>query len=580
LTESGKEHWLRTALRESRGAFRDVVLISFFINILVLSIPVFVLQVYDRVVFQGGMTTLQGLVIGMGLVIGFDFVLRQARSRIFQGVALQLDAAVGRSLYKKVMSLPLRVLESRPATFWQSVFRDVDTVRNMLSGPSATLVLDLPFAVLFFVVILVIAPPVAGVLLVFVPLFMVLAWRSGQVMRKASAAERETGLNREGLMNEMIAGRSTIKSLALGETLRSRWEDRHASAIESALQRGESGDGYHNLGYIMSMSTTVVVTTVGALAILEQNMTIGSLIAANMLSARLVGPMSQLVSQWRMLMQFRESAKRLDEVFGMASDRTDAVIEIERPKGAIRLEKLNFAYRPGTAPAIDAIDGGIGPGGMHGIIGANGSGKSTLLKLIRGIYTPSSGRVLLDGADIAQFTQRQLVRWIGYLPQECVLFAGTVRDNIAVAHPDAEDAEIVAAAERARAHQYIVDLPDGYGTVLAESGRGLSTGQQQRIAIARAFLRQPPVLILDEPSSNLDREAEQALAEALREYSKSATVLVVTHSPVLLAACNSILVMEKGKVAMAGPSGQVPARLQPGPQPVQGDAAAQGRKPA
>ena len=580
MAEKHDRHWLRSALRDSRGAFRDLMLISLFINILVLSIPVFVLQVYDRVVFQGGMTTLQGLVIGMGLIVGFDFVLRQARSRIFQNVALRLDASVGRTLYEKVVSLPLRVLESRPATFWQSVFRDVDTVRNMLSGPSATLVLDLPFAILFFFVILMIAPPVAWVLLVFIPLFMVLAWRSGHVMRQASSAERESGLNREGLMNELIAGRSTVKSLALGETLKPRWEDRHATAIQSALQRGEAGDGYHNLGYIMTMSTTVVVTTVGALAILEQQMTIGSLIAANMLSARLVGPMSQLVSQWRMLMQFRESSQRLDEVFGMTSDRQEEGVEMARPQGIVRLEKLNFAYKPDAPAAIDGIDGAIGPCGMHGIIGANGSGKSTLLKLIRGIYAPTDGRVLLDDADIAQFTQRQLAQWVGYLPQECVLFAGTIRDNIAIAHPDADDAEIIAAAEQARAHSYIVDLPDGYATDLAEGGRGLSTGQQQRIAIARAFLRQPPILIMDEPSSNLDRDAELALAEALKAYAKTATVLLVTHSPALLGACNSILVLDKGRVTMAGPAGQVLAKLQPGPKPVSDDPAEQGRKPA
>lgn len=580
MPDNEDKHWLRSALHESRAALRDLVLISCFVNLLVLSIPVFVLQVYDRVVFQGGMTTLQGLVIGMGLIVGFDYVLRQARSRIFQGVALRLDASVGRALYGKVISLPLRVLESRPATFWQSVFRDVDAVRNMVSGPSATLVLDLPFAVLFFFVILMIAPPVAWVLLIFIPLFMLLAWRSGKVMQHSSMAERNAGLSREGLLNELIAGRGTVKSLALGEAVRPRWEDRHAHAIESSLQRGEAGDGYHNLGYIMTMSTTVVVTTVGALAILEQQMTIGSLIAANMLSARLVGPMSQLVSQWRMLMQFRESSQRLDEVFAMPSDRQEEGIKMARPNGAITLEKLNFSYAANAHPAIDGIDGKIGPGGLHGIIGANGCGKSTLLKLIRGIYPPSSGRVLLDDADIAQFTQRQLAGFIGYLPQECTLFAGSIRDNIAIAHADADDADIVAAAERAQAHTYIVDLPDGYATSLAEGGRGLSAGQQQRIAIARAFMNLPPVLILDEPSSNLDRDAEQGLAETLREYAKSATVLVVTHSPVLLAACNSILVLDKGRVSMAGPAGQVLAKLQPGPKPLSGGPSTQERKPA
>ncbi len=578
MPSTGEKHWLRYALRESHGAFRDLILISLFVNILVLSIPVFVLQVYDRVVFQGGMTTLQGLVIGMGLIVGFDFILRQARSRVFQSVAMRVDASLGRALYSKVLSLPLRVLESRPSTFWQSVFRDVDAVRNTLSGPSAALVLDLPFAILFFFVILAIAPPVAVVLLIFVPLFMILAWRSGSVMRKASSDERETGLNREGLMSELIAGRVTVKSLALGDHIQPRWEDRHADVIEASQKRGEAGDGYQNLGYIMTMSTTVVVTTVGALAILEQQMTIGSLIAANMLSARMVGPMSQLVSQWRMFMQFRESTKRLDEVFSMTSDREEVGIELNRPRGALRPEKLTFLYAPDKQPAIDGIDGVIGPGGMHGIIGSNGSGKSTLLKLFRGIYAPTGGRVLLDEADIAQFTQRQLAQWIGYLPQECTLFAGTVRENIAIAHPDADDEEIIAAARLAKAHDLIVDLPDGYATVLAESGRGLSAGQQQRIAIARAFMKQPPILILDEPSSNLDRDAEQGLAESLREYAKNATVLVVTHSSSLLSVCDSILVLDKGRVSMAGPAGQVLAKLQPGPKEVPAEPL-QGEKP-
>jgi ATP-binding cassette, subfamily C, bacterial LapB len=554
--------WLRSALRSSRGAIRDLVLMSLFVNILVLSIPVFVLQVYDRVVFHSGLTTLQGLIIGMCLVIGFDYILRQARSRVFQGVARRVDASVGQALYAKVQSLPMRVLESRPSHYWQSIFRDVDAIRNMISGPSAVLMLDLPFAVLFFVVVWVIAPPVAVVLMVFIPLFMILAWRSGKVMRKAATSERETTQNREGLLNEIIAGRATVKALALDATLRPRWEDRHADAIEVAQERGELSDGYHNLGYIMTLSTTIVVTTVGALAILEQQMTIGSLIAANMLGARLVMPMSQLVSQWRMFMQFRESMKRLNEVFAMPSDRQDPAVEMGRPNGIIKLEKLVYKYTPDGAAALDTVDGVIGPRGLHGIIGANGSGKSTLLKLIRGVYPPSEGRVLLDDADIAQFTSRQMAERVGYLPQECTLFAGTVRDNIAIAHPDVEDAEIVEASERAQAHQFIIDSPDGYGAALTEGGGGLSAGQRQRIAIARTMLREPPVLLLDEPSGNLDRDAEQGLAESLRAYSRKNTVLVVTHSPTILTACDSILVLEKGRVAMAGPAAQVLARLE------------------
>lgn len=561
------DNWLWSALRSSRGAMRDLVLMSLFVNILVLSIPVFVLQVYDRVVFHSGLTTLQGLIIGMCLVIGFDYILRQARSRVFQGVARRVDAKVGQTLYAKVQSLPMRVLESRPSHFWQSIFRDVDAIRNMISGPSAVLMLDLPFAVLFFIVIWVIAPPVAWVLMVFIPLFMILAWRSGRVMRKAATSERETTQNREGLLNEIIAGRATVKALALDATLRPRWEERHADAIEGAQERGELSDGYHNLGYIMTLSTTIVVTTIGALAILEQQMTIGSLIAANMLGARLVMPMSQLVSQWRMFMQFRESMKRLNEVFSLPSDRQDEAVDMGRPEGVIKLEKLVYKYAPDGAPAIDTVDGVIGPRGLHGIIGANGSGKSTLLKLIRGVYPPVEGRVLLDDADIEQFTSRQMAERVGYLPQECTLFAGTVRDNIAIAHPDAEDAEIIEASKRAQAHQFIIDSPDGYGSSLTEGGSGLSAGQRQRIAIARTMLKEPAVLLLDEPSGNLDRDAERGLADSLRAYSRKNTVLVVTHSPTILEVCDSILVLEKGHVVMAGPAAQVLLRLDARPKP-------------
>ena len=307
------------------------------------------------------------------------------------------------------------------------------------------------------------------------------------------------------------------------------------------------------------------MTTVGALAILDQQMTMGSLVAANMLSSRLIGPMSQLVGQWRGFVQLRQSVARLDAAFMMPAERRRSGIDMPRPQGHLRLEKLTFRYRPDAAAAIDGIDGQIGSGGLHAIVGRNGSGKSTLLKLLRGLYPAEGGRVLIDGADISQFTRLELARWIGYLPQECTLFAGSVRDNIAIVHPEATDEQIIEAAKLAQVHPFIIDLPDGYASSLAEGGGGLSGGQQQRIALARSLLTTPPVLLLDEPTSNLDGEAEKELAATIRRLAGSCTVIAVTHSPVLLAACDSILVMERGKVAMAGPAMQVLARLRAAP---------------
>ena len=561
--------WLWAALGDARGALRDAVLVSLFVNFLALAAPVFVLQVYDRVVFHAGLSTLKGLVIGMAAAILFDYLLRQARSRIFQSVAVNLDVVVGRALFNKILGLPLRVLEGRPAAYWQSLFRDAEMVRNVVSGPTAALATDLPFAILFLILIFVIAAPVAWVLVVFLPLFVLLAIRSGRAMRQSAVRERESTLSRDALLNELIAARATVKALALGDAMRPRWEDRHAAAIELSRERGQATDGSQVMANAMTLLTTVALTSVGALAILDQRMTIGALIAANMLGSRMIAPFTQLVGQWRMLTQVRQAVARLDGVFALASERKLAVVDLGRPTGQIRLEKVSFGYDGQRAPVLDGIDGRIGAGGLHGVVGRNGSGKSTMLKLMAGLYTPQDGRVLLDDADVKQFTRRDLAGWVAYLPQECILFAGTIRDNIAIADPDATDEAVVAAAKQAQVHQYIIDQPDGYATAIGEAGGKLSGGLRQRIALARTFLGAPPVLLLDEPTGNLDNDAERDLARSLREMARSSTIVAVTHSPALLNACDTILVLDGGRVAMAGPAQEVLQRLQRNPGVVQ-----------
>ncbi len=568
-SQNARRHpWLWDALSDARGAVRDTLLVSLFANLLALATPVFVLQVYDRVVFHAGLTTLQGLVFGMALVVVFDYVLRRSRSRIFQSIGLRIDVVVGRRLFEKIMNLPLRVLEGRPSAYWQALFRDIDVVRNALSGPTAAMAVDLPFAILFFILIFVIAAPVAWVLVVALVLFMALGWRAGGQMDRSAPAERQSSLSREELLNELVAGRATVKALALGEGMRPRWEARHADAIAASQDRGGKTDGHQILAHVMMTATTVAMTSVGALAILGQEMTIGALIAANMLSGRMIAPMTQLVGQWRSLTQFRQAVARLDHVFALPEERSASSIALGRPKGAIRLETVSFGYSDDGGTVLERIDGRIGPCGMHGIIGINGCGKSTLLKIIAGLYAPDEGRVMLDEADILQFTRAELSRWVGYMPQECVLFSGSIRDNIRIADPAATDEAVIAAAKVASAHQFIIDLPDGYATDVGEAGIRLSRGQQQRISLARAFLGAPPVLLLDEPTNNLDNDAEREIAAALQEMARESTVVVVTHSPALLAACGSLLVLDSGRVALAGPAPAVLQQLQPPPRQV------------
>ncbi|MBF0252011.1 MAG: ATP-binding cassette domain-containing protein, partial [Alphaproteobacteria bacterium] len=545
---------------------------SFFVNMLALAVPVFTMQVYNRVVANAGISTLQGLVVGMALVLFFDYVLRQARARILQTVALRVDVELGRRLFRRLMRLPMQTLESQPSAHWSSLFRDVDVIRNTLSGSSALLVADLPFAILFLVLIFVIAAPVAWVILVMLPVFMFVAWRSANAMSSASGQERKSTQTRDSLIQEMIGGRTTIKALALDRSMEPVWEEKHAENIQSAIERGTKTDGFSNLGASLGMVTTLLLTTVGALAIIDQNLTIGSLIATNMLSGKIVGPMNQLVGTWRVYSGFYQAAERLGNIFSLSAEREASEVKLETPKGKLSVENVIFAYAEGAAPVVNGITVDIDPGGIHALVGRNGCGKTTLLKIIQGLYQPQKGRVLLDGADMAQFTRAELADWLGYVPQESVLFAGTVRDNITSRKPDASDEEVIKAATEAGVHHFIIDLPDGYATEIGEAGGRLSGGQRQRIAIARALVGSPSVVLLDEPSSSLDRHAEQELKSTLVEIAKTRTVIIVSHSPTLLSACDFLYALDRGKLALAGPAREILPRLFGGKAPPPKDA--------
>jgi ATP-binding cassette subfamily C protein LapB len=553
--------WLKEILKPLAPAFREVMVMSLFVNLLALGLPIFVLQVYDRVVFYKGTKTLVALVAGVAIVILFDYVLRQARSRVLQKAALLIDIELGRALFDKVSSLPLRTLEDRPSNYWNSLFHDADTVRNMFSGPTAVLAAELPFIPIFIIIVFVIAEPIAWVLVVIVPIFLIVAWVSGNMLSGANKQERERQLDREAMLAEMLGGRTTMKALAIEKGFRDKWEKQHAGVIKRSLTRGFWSDSFANLSMSLSFITTVSLTTVGALAILDQRLSIGALIATNMLSNRLIQPLNQFVNTWRNYALYKQSIERLSEAFALAEERKDSTIELARPQGEIELENISFSFAPDTPKVIDGITMRIRPGGMIGLIGPNGSGKTTLMKLMLGLYEPTQGRVLLDGADITQFTRADLAPWFGYVPQEAALFHGSIRDNISGMDPDADDADIVEASKAAGAHGFISDLPDGYGTDIGEAGMRLSGGQRQRIAVARALLHDPPILLLDEVAASLDRDAEHALRDTLVDLAKTRTVVVSTHTPALLVACRHIVGMEKGKVAIAGPTREVLAKM-------------------
>jgi PrtD family type I secretion system ABC transporter len=556
-----KRAWLAPVVEPLKSVVQSLLLSSLVVNLLALATPIFVMQVYDRVIGHNGLETLVGLSAGVLVVVVFDAILRVNRSRVMQTVALRLDVEIGRALFDKMTLLPLRTLEGKPAAFWQQLFRDVDTIRNTLSGANALLLADLPFVLVFLGVIWVIGRPLMLVFLLLLVAFGALAWWSGRAQAGSGKKEANVTAQRDALVAEIIAGRSIVKATGLNRALRPIWEERQAGAIAQSIQRGSTSDGYQVVSAELTQLASIALTTLGAVYIIDHDLSMGALVACNMLSGRLYGPIGQLVGAWRTYTGFMQAVDRLGETFNAPADRSEPIITMARPKGVVGIEDLSFSFDPKRPPTVQVGKLELPPGGITGILGRNGSGKTTLLKLIMGLYTPDKGRVLLDGADISQFTRDQLATWIGVVPQECVLFAGSIKANIAHGVPGASDETVMAAAQAAGVHQAVVELPDGYGTEIGEAGSRLSAGQRQRISIARALVGDPAVLLLDEPSASLDTQAEQELRNTLSELARTRTVVVVTHSPVLLPACRDLVVMDQGRIALAGSSQEVLAQL-------------------
>lgn len=555
--------WIGLALGSVTPILAQLAFASVAINLLSLSLPIFVVQIYDRVIPHAGVETLKGLFIGVLALIVFDFLLRQARSRLVRMVALRVDASISAALFARASGLPLRELEARSEAEWRHCLRDSDVLRDAVAGPTVLLMVDLPFFLMFILAIGYLAPPLAWTLLALTPVYLGLALLSSRMIRRASRAEQKAGLDKDRLTGEVVSGRATVKGLGLGPALTERWEGAQAALIRSAARRGGYVDDFNNLGASLALLTSALLSTVGALAIIDQQMTIGGLIAANMLAGRALQPVTQLISLWRGIERYQDAAARVNALLARRPERERGEVARPRPLGEIRLEKVSFAYEPEGPPALDKVSLRFAPGRMTGIFGANGGGKSTLLKAILGLYAPTSGRVLLDGADLAQFGREEIARWIGYTPQEPFLFAGTIRDNIARGRPDVSDAAVLRAAERAAAAPFIDALPDGFAAEVGEGGRRLSSGQRQRLALARALVEDPPILLLDEPSANLDAEAEAALIARLTELKAGRAVIVVSHSRAMLEACDTLVVLNEGRVAISGRGEEILARSRP-----------------
>ena len=550
----GLTSWLASAVKLSDRDIIRLITYSLFINILALATPIFVLQVYDRVVFQAGLETLKALVLGVFIALVFDFILRQARSRLLQFISLKIDGRLGDTVFDRFSELKLEDLEKKPAWFWQNIFRDVAQIRNFIGGGTVIIFIDIPFCIIFISIIYLIAPPLIWVFIFSVVIFSVLAWLAFKITRVATSAEQSSRAEVENLIIEIVSNRATVKSLNIAEHLKTVWIEKHSQTMERSLHRGRSADLFANVNVVLTMGVTVALTSFGAVAVLEQSMTIGSLIAANMLATRVIQPLSQLSLAWRTLNQFRGSRDRLGNLVQETDLLRKNVVGFSMSNAIIELEGLHFAY-DAEKKIFEGISLKLEPAKIHAVVGNNGSGKSTLLKLMLNLYSPQAGKVIWDGADIRQFNPSQISNWCGYVPQECTLFTGSIRDNVAGFRDNVSDEEVINIARAMGLHDDLSDLPSGYGTKIGENGHILSVGQRQKIAIARALATNPKVIMLDEPTSNLDQRSEQLLISTLQGQAKrnSSTIIIITHSPAILAHVDSITLLGAGKIQLTGP---------------------------
>jgi ATP-binding cassette, subfamily B, bacterial HlyB/CyaB len=546
--------WFLQAMGKYRGVLTEVLVASFFLQVFALVTPLFFQVVTDKVLVHRGITTLQVLVVGLIAVSAFECVLGALRTYIFSHTTNRIDVELGARLFRHLTALPLAYFEARRVGDSVARVRELENIRNFLTGSALTLVLDLLFTFVFLAVMFYYSPFLAWVVIASLPLYVLLSATVTPIFRRRLDERFARGAENQAFLVEGITGIETLKAMAVEPQMQQRWEEQLAGYVRSSFRVQSLGNWASQLVQFISKVVTALVLFFGAEQVIAGNMTVGELIAFNMLATRVAQPVLRLAQLWQDFQQARISIDRLGDIL---NTRPEALYNPARTtppvvNGNIVFENASFRYRPDGAEVLNRVNLAIPAGQVLGIVGPSGSGKSTLAKLVQRLYVPESGRVLIDGIDIALIDVSWLRRQIGMVLQENVLFNRSIRDNIALADPGMAQDRVVDAAELAGAHDFILELPEGYDTLVGERGQSLSGGQRQRIAIARALVTDPRILIFDEATSALDYESENIIQQNLRRICAGRTVLLIAHRLSTLRQADRIITLERGRIIEDG----------------------------
>lgn len=552
------ESLLITALREGRTPLMAAAGFSLVTNALYLALPIYTNQVFTRVLGSESLATLTVLTFGTVFVFVISGLVDVYRARVLSGFGVQIDQRVSSHVFSALFE---GIVRREPQAGAQAL-RDLDQFRQTATGPGINVLFDLPWMPLYLGVLFYIDPLVGLITLLGGLVLMLLAFIQDKTSRPALKAANDAAIKSYAFTEAGLRNSEVVRAMGMLDHIGGQWAGFRATALDQGSQANDQSDFWGNAIKLVRMCIQVLIIGAGAYLIIQQQIGAGMLFANMILSSRALAPIERVVGTWPALIAASQAYERLNQLLADYKPTTPTM-SLPRPKGLLTVEAVNFAA-PNGRLILTGLNFGILPGEFLGVVGSSGAGKSTLSRLLMGIWKPFSGVVRLDGSDVFAWNRKEFGACVGYLPQDTELFAGSIRDNIARFLPDVRDDEVVAAATAAGVHDMILRLPEGYETELGGTGMVLSVGQRQRVGLARALLRDPPLVVLDEPNANLDAHGEDALLKALRSLkAKGSTIVVVSHKPSILVDADKLLVLKDGRLEMFGPRAAVLEKLAP-----------------
>jgi subfamily B ATP-binding cassette protein HlyB/CyaB len=544
--------WFLSYLEKYRSLLIEVFLISLALQILGLISPLFFQVVTDKILAHKAVSTLDAVVIGLVIVIFFESVFSLLRSYIFGHTTNKIDAELASALFKRLISLPLAYFENRKAGDSVARMRELETLREFLTGHALTLILDAIFSVVFLAVMYYYSPALTALVGISIPFYIVLTIVVVPILRRRLRAKYEKNASNQSMLIETISGIQTIKSSNLEGKFFTEWDGKIAAYLSSSFSVAVLSNLAQEGVSIITKLTAAGLLWLGAHKVMSGDLTIGMFVAFNMLSQRLTQPLIRIAQLWSDFQQVGISIERLSEILRFPPENSEEKPVLPKLNGTIKFENVTFRYSNVARPALENVCIDIPAGQLVAFVGRSGSGKSTLTKLLQRMYLIDKGMITIDGFDINNVDLKSFRRQIGIVLQDNFLFARSIRDNIAIGDPTASLERIIKSAEVAGAHDFIVKMPNGYGTLVGEHGVGLSGGQRQRIAIARALLTNPKILIFDEATSALDYESEAIIQKNMNKISENRTVIIVAHRLSTIHKAERIFVLDEGRVVEQG----------------------------